>query len=327
MKTKQYLSILAVVIGFLCFSTSCDVLVDSSHDESYGELTNEEEEETNNSTTTNTNSGNEEEEETTTENPSDNTPPTSNTRLKVMTWNLYNFGKSKDDSEMDFIAKTMRGYDVVAIQEVSTGPAGAQAVARLVDKLDRMGANWDYKVSDPTDGPGTERYAYVWKSSRVSLSGRAWLSGPLKDKVDREPYLARFKTKKGQTLLIASFHAIPKAKKPATEIVHLESLDKSYSKDNLMVMGDFNYGADKPAFEKLINRGYDPVVNDQKTSLKMKEKNGEHLAEPYDNIFYEKDAFKVRRAGVIDFSSQFSTLKEARTISDHIPVWVEVEWL
>src|SRR5687768_16119461 len=73
-------------------------------------------------------------------------------QVKICTWNLQNFGVSKSDSEMVFIANTVKQFDVVAVLEVVAGQGGAQAVGRLADQLNRTGSKWDYSISDPTSG-------------------------------------------------------------------------------------------------------------------------------------------------------------------------------
>ncbi len=250
-----------------------------------------------------------------------------NETVKLITWNLLNFGKSKDDQEMAFIADLLRPYDVVAVQEVNTGPDGAQAVARLDDELDRRGAQWDYVVSDATTGTGSERYAYLWKPSRVRLLGRAWLEAALADDLDREPYLARFETLQNrQQMLVASLHAVPRAKRPADEIALLDELHRLYGDDHLLILGDFNLSQKHQAWDELKAAGYQPVIVDQKTSLRRKRKDGQHLANEYDNIFYEPAFLQVGASGVVDFTGEFRTLKQARTISDHLPVFMEVRW-
>ena len=246
--------------------------------------------------------------------------------VNLVTWNLYNFGRSKDANEVAFMADVLRPFDLVAIQEVSTGPAGAQAVARLVDELNRRGARWDFRVSEPTSGRGAERYAYLWKPSRVKLAGRPWLEPSLADPIDREPFMARFEAD-GRRMLLASFHAVPTAKKPATEIVLLDRLDQRYREDNLLVMGDFNLSQKHSAFDVLRTAGLRPVIVDQRTSIRMKiGQDGRHLANEYDNIFYEAGPLQAARAGIIDFTGEFATLKEARTISDHLPVYMQIGW-
>ncbi len=250
-----------------------------------------------------------------------------NETVKLITWNLLNFGKSKDDQEMAFIAEVLRDYDVVAVQEVNTGPDGAQAVARLDDELDRRGAQWDYVVSDATTGTGSERYAYLWKPSHVRLLGRAWLEAALADDLDREPYLARFETlQTRQQMLVASLHAVPRAKRPADEVALLDTLHRLYEADHLLILGDFNLSQKHQAWDELKAVGYQPAIVDQKTSLRRKRTDGQHLANEYDNIFYEPAFLQVGASGVVDFTGEFRTLKQARTISDHLPVFMEVRW-
>ena len=68
-----------------------------------------------------------------------------------MSWNIANFGKSRSDDQIAFMAGVLRNADIVAVQEVTAGKdAGVQAVAKLADALSRTGAKWDYIVSDPT---------------------------------------------------------------------------------------------------------------------------------------------------------------------------------
>ena len=252
---------------------------------------------------------------------------TGNESIQLLTWNVLNFGKSKTDEEIAFMADIVRDFDVVALQEVNTGPDGAQTVARLDAELDRRGAQWDYVVSDPTDGPGSERYAYLWKPSRAKLAGRPWLEAALADKIDREPYMARFQNKQGSVqMLIASLHAVPRAKRPADEVAFLDELHRRYEGDNLLILGDFNLAESHYAFDELKQAGYVPAIVDQKTSLRMRRKDGQHLANEYDNIFYESAPLRSATSGVVDFTSEFRTLRQAREISDHIPVFMEVRW-
>lgn len=98
-------------------------------------------------------------------------------QTKVLSWNLENFGKSKSESELYFIANAINNYDIIAIQEVVAGYGGAQAIAKLTAILDQKGSKWDYKISDPTSGSSykRERYAFIWKSSKIKLKGNTWL--------------------------------------------------------------------------------------------------------------------------------------------------------
>ncbi|MCS7074668.1 MAG: endonuclease/exonuclease/phosphatase family protein [Bacteroidia bacterium] len=244
---------------------------------------------------------------------------------QLVSWNLCNFGKSKDSEEITFIAKTLKAYDIIAIQEVSTSAYGARTVAMLADELNRMGAKWDYTVSDPTSGEGSERYAYFWKTSKATLQGNAWLEKSLAQKLNREPFMARFKLKNGKSVLIASFHAVPKNKNPELECIHLNKLAQKYPSEALMILGDFNLSQKDAAFAPLKNEGLEPCLVNQKTSLKLERKGDEFLANEYDNIFFCKTKITKKSAKIIDFTSAFPSLKDARMISDHVPILLEFE--
>lgn len=118
-------------------------------------------------------------------------------QIKLLSWNIENFGKSKSDSTIVFIANTVKNYDIVALQEVVAGYGGAQAVAKLADELNRKGAKWDYVVSDPTSSSAykTERYAFLWKTSKIKKIGEAWLEQKYNLEIDREPYYSTFQYK------------------------------------------------------------------------------------------------------------------------------------
>jgi hypothetical protein len=64
------------------------------------------------------------------------------TTVTIISWNLKDFGKTKSADEINFIAATVKPYDIVLIQEVvAKDPGGAQAVGRLAEALNRLGAS------------------------------------------------------------------------------------------------------------------------------------------------------------------------------------------
>jgi len=182
-----------------------------------------------------------------------------NTTISVCSWNLENFGKSKDDKTIEFIANTLKGYDVIAIVEVVAGYGGAQAVARLSDALNRKGAKWDYTISDPTTGSPykSERYAFIWKTSKLTKVGNAWLENKYQLEIEREPYLATFKTQ-GKEFTLVTFHAITKAAGPEKEIKYFKLLPDEYPGRNLLFCGDFNCPQSNTVFSPLKAMGINP---------------------------------------------------------------------
>jgi len=245
-------------------------------------------------------------------------------QVKFVSWNIENFGQSKDNNEISFIANVLKKYDVVAIQEVVAGYGGSKAVAKLSDELNRKGAKWDYVVSDPTHSSAykTERYAYLWKTSKVKKIGNAWLEKKYKVEIDREPFYCTFQFN-SQKFTLVNFHAITKSKQPETEIKFFKFLPSQYPNLNLIFVGDFNCSQSHSVFNPLKKLGFSCVFINQKTTLKKKCKSNNCLASAYDNIWYDTSKVRIGNAKAIHFYQLFETIIEARRISDHLPIFAE----
>lgn len=246
-------------------------------------------------------------------------------QVKLLSWNVENLGSSKSQSDLLYIVNVLKDYDVVALQEVVAGSGGSQAVAKLAEALNRMGFKWDYVVSDPTSSSAykTERYAFLWKTSKVKKIGEAWLEKKYHLEIDREPYYCKFDYK-GKQFTIANFHAITKSKQPETEIKYFKFLPTQYPTLNLIFVGDFNCPQSHTVFNPIRKMGYVPILTNQKTSLKKECKLDDCLASEFDNIWYNSSKIKILNVGIIHFYKDFETLLAARKISDHVPVIVEI---
>lgn len=241
-------------------------------------------------------------------------------QIKLCSWNLSDFGKSKNNNTIAFIANTIRDYDVVAVQEVVAGYGGTQAVARLAAELNRKGSKWDYAVSEPTSGSSykTERYAFLWKTARVRKI-KVWLEKEYQTEIDREPYYGTF-TSKGKEFTVVNFHAITKSSQPETEIKHFKKLPANYPNCNLIFAGDFNCPQQHTVFNPLKGMGFQPVFRNQKTTLKQRCIQQECLASEFDNIFYQTKKVRLIDKKAHLFFQEFESLNWARKVSDHIPI-------
>ena len=248
-------------------------------------------------------------------------------QVSVCSWNIMNLGKSKSDSELDVMANAIKSYDVIAIQEVVAGYGGAKAVSRLVSILNRKGSKWEYIISNPTtsSNPSSrERYAFIWKPSIVKKIGNCWLDQNYQKEIDREPFMGTF-LYKGKSITLVSFHAVPKKKNPASEIKYFKFFPNLYPKLNLVFLGDFNCPQSNNVFFPIKKIGFLSVFQNQKTSLRQKCINNDCLASEYDNIFYQVNKVKVLKSGIVPFYTLFKAVKEARKISDHIPIWCSIQ--
>jgi endonuclease/exonuclease/phosphatase family metal-dependent hydrolase len=246
-----------------------------------------------------------------------------NESIQVISWNIRDFGKTKNSDELEKIADIIKNADIVAIQEVVSGYGGAQAVAKLSDILNRKGAKWDYIVSDPTKSSKymTERYAFIWKTKNIKIKNRGKLLKDLQNDIEREPLLVDF-YKEGKRFSIMNFHSIPHSKNPKPEIKALTNYIINNSDAPLIVAGDFNLNENDTVFEKFKANGFSPSVIDQKTTIKTKCDDGKYLNYNIDNIYYSKEITKIE-SGVIDFVLVCDEIENARKLSDHLPVLLE----
>lgn len=247
-----------------------------------------------------------------------------NAQTKLLSWNLENFGKSKSNNSISYIANTIKDFDIIAIQEVVAGYGGPQAVAKLADELNRKGSKWDYTISNPTQSSPhkTERYAFIWKTKAIKKIGLAWLEKKYFSKIEREPYFCTFEYNKKQ-FTIATFHAITKSNQPETEIKYLKLIVQENPTLNLIFTGDFNCPQSNSVFLPIKQIGYKSSLVNQKTSLKQKCIGSNCLASEFDNSYYNSKKITKTQSGIISFYKNFNSLKDARIVSDHVPIWID----
>jgi deoxyribonuclease-1-like protein len=247
-------------------------------------------------------------------------------KVRIASWNLQNFGTNKKDWAIDLMAQSLKTFDIVAIQEVNSGPSGAQAVGKLIAALNQTGNKWSYSISEITtsDNPQErERYAFLWKTAQIRQVGKAYLASKLSYEICREPYIGMFK-KDNLVFTLVTIHAIPKKKQPETELKYLKFIPELYPGNNLIFMGDFNCPELHTVFNPLKKLGFLPALIGQKTTLKQNCKNGDCLASAYDNIFYPKAKFKKLTSGIILFYTNIQW-NMVRNVSDHLPIFIELE--
>lgn len=235
-------------------------------------------------------------------------------------------GRSKSDAEIQFMAKLVHVYDIIAIQEVvAKDPAGAQAVAKMADAMNRLGGKWGYRISDPTTGSARkkERYAYIWNRKKIKLVGRPWLDKAYKKQITREPYFAKFKIKSNKKqVILVNFHSIPYNKEPEREFKYFKNYPLMYEGETLIFAGDYNMKEHNTVFNPLKKMGYLPILKNQATTIRKKKANkkGQYLLHDIDNIFYDSNRLRLIDKVALNFVPIIGNLERANKISDHIPV-------
>lgn len=255
--------------------------------------------------------------------------------VRVMSWNIKRLGRTSLNyaSAVDILKEA----DVIALQEINT-KTGKNALEKLGLLLEKEIAERTCEgITEPTSGNGSERYAFIWINSKISLikkTGEVVTDCPAEalsidlntmyaDKIDREPGQATFrikKTKKDFTLV--SVHLVPTAKKPETEVPWL-FLSVEKNSGVTLVAGDFNLGSSHPVFDKARSLNFLPSFNNEKTSLKMSSRT---LNAPYDNIWLK--GASVKNTKVINLYERFPGIEQKNIyneISDHSPITVVLD--
>lgn len=224
----------------------------------------------------------------------------------ILSWNIQNLGetKFKRDSVITGLTTVIKfsGADIVAIQEVITGPYGDSCIAKMAKILD-----YNYTISPRTTGDGSERYAYLCRKS-ITLN-YSKLDVNLQDSLDREPFIASFKIDK-KDLIIREVHLVPTSKTPQNEV------SKLYHYKDGIVCGDFNLTCKHLVYVPMLKYFNTPLCG-QGTSLK---RDGSVSENNYDHFFVDK-TYKIVESKV--FVYPYNGNRNA--LSDHLPILIKLK--
>ena len=89
--------------------------------------------------------------------------------LLLATWNIREFGDNRRAESIHYIAEIISRFDMVAVQEIARNLDG------LTKLMTYLGPNWDYIVTDSTEGTagGGERMAFLYDKNKVSFKNMA----------------------------------------------------------------------------------------------------------------------------------------------------------
>jgi hypothetical protein len=275
--------------------------------------------------------------------------------LVIGTWNLRKLGgvhrafeenagsPKRNLRALAYIAEVVRGFDVIAIQEVLRDTS---AVRTLVDEF--LGPDWGLILSDVTAGDKGlgERLGYIYDRRRVQPSG---LAGEIvlpphdeqqpQEQFDRTPYFVGFRANQERFSLLTvhiRFGSGPADRRP--EIERLARYTATEIRDrarfagaeetNLIVLGDFNIEArreDDPLFAAFLSAGLQVPV-----ALRDVRTNYAQTVKHYDQIAWfmgDLTLLTQGRAGVIDYRDtvyrELTSRQVTDRVSDHLPLWTE----
>jgi endonuclease/exonuclease/phosphatase family metal-dependent hydrolase len=229
---------------------------------------------------------------------------------------------------MEVLAKIIRTYDIVAIQEIRD--ASEAALPSLVNTVNSGGAQYGYVVSERLGRTTSkEQYAYLYNTQTVQLTDtpHTYPEPAGTDPFHREPYIASFRVLSGNfdvTLLV--IHTDPDE---ATEEINALSQVVSYAKSaypgeqDFIMMGDLNadcsYFKESSASSLSGSEYFWCINNSVDTTTKTTDCT-------YDRIIIANAAASdfTGDAGVFRFDREYGlTVDETTAVSDHYPVYAE----
>jgi endonuclease/exonuclease/phosphatase family metal-dependent hydrolase len=264
--------------------------------------------------------------------------------IKVASWNIQNFGKSKaqDDEVMNAIAGLMNDYDIIAVQEVSNvkeksdsgcprneGACPGPECGLLQNVLEKylnedLGRNYKFEFSPHVKD---ERYLYIYNPDRVTLESAALVDDPGESKpfcenkqaktgkMIRQPFKAKFKAGDFDFVLLTA-HTSPQ--KNVQELNGLAYLHKKVEKEgerDVIILGDLNADCTyltkaKKAKIALAKPGYIWKIDDASDTTVAST-----------NCAYDRFIFKGATSE--DFVQAGINKNVTEKMSDHYLVWAE----
>jgi endonuclease/exonuclease/phosphatase family metal-dependent hydrolase len=126
---------------------------------------------------------------------------------------------------------------------------------------------------------------------------------------------------------VLNFHSRRFDENPDEEVPFLAKLITEYRNTPIVVAGDFNLPSDHLIFQNFSRIGLYPTLTNQPTTLKRKCPSTGidiYLNHPIDHIFFSTQFFRLIETGIVDFVRSCTRLTEARMISDHVPIWMQM---
>jgi endonuclease/exonuclease/phosphatase family metal-dependent hydrolase len=170
--------------------------------------------------------------------------------LLLATWNIRAFGDNRSSESLHYLAEIVSRFDLIAVQEVVSNLDGLHKLVSL------LGPNWDYIVTDSTEGTagGGERMAFIFDRCKVffrKMAGEIVLpESKLIDKKSqfaRTPFCVAFQAGWFRFIL-TSVHiyygtSVNDNPRRVEEITAIAKFLKDRAKkegENYILMGDFN---------------------------------------------------------------------------------------
>ena len=263
--------------------------------------------------------------------------------IRIASWNIENFGKSKatDPVRMSKIAETLKGYDIIAVQEISNVreqsdpgcPRNENAcpgkrchlIRRALEKYlnEAYGLHYRFIFSSQVKD---ERYLFIYNPDTVTLGGAELMEdpgdvGPIclshpesTGMMVRQPFEAKFKAGDFDFILLTA-HTSPKR-----NLEELNALDYffrqagSQGEPDVILVGDLNADCNylrTGEYTALRGPGYIWVIPDDTDTTVSRTDCA------YDRVIFGEATRE-------DFTGRWGVVRDIPdNVSDHYLIWVE----
>jgi len=247
--------------------------------------------------------------------------------IKIASFNIQVFGQSKLSKPvvMEILARLVRQFDVVAIQEIRS--LDQDVMPQFVEIINAAERNYDFVIGPRIgDTSSKEQYAFVFDRQTIEVDRTfTYTVNDPDNLLHREPLVGWFRTRgpnadEAFTFTLINVHTDPDI--VATEMSVMDDVyrvvrDDGRNEDDVIILGDFN--ADDAHLGEL---GEVPGITWAIAGIPT----NVHRTQQYDNIIFHSQATRefVGRGGVVDFMRDYNLgAEEAAEVSDHLPVWAE----
>jgi deoxyribonuclease-1-like protein len=252
--------------------------------------------------------------------------------IRIASFNIEVFGEAKlaKPEVVQVLANIVRNFDIVAVQEVRA--QSQHVLPSFVQAVNAANLRYDFVIGERIGRTSSkEQYAYIFNTDTVEVDRRTlYTVADPDDLLHREPFVAWFRCRNADpqqafTFSLVNIHTDPDEvdlRRPNNELDVLDDVfravrDDGRGEDDVILLGDFN-ASDRDFGHLARLAGIRWVVSNTATNTRG--------TAQYDNLVFDQTATQefLGRGGVFDFMREYNlSLKQAETVSDHLPVWAE----
>ena len=245
--------------------------------------------------------------------------------VTIASFNIRIFSNnSRNDEEIEYIADVLKRYDIIAIQELRD----EEVLKRTTAVLRNKGVEYDYQISGKVGRGVKERYAFLYKKSKVRVLNKGKLYQEKDDEFIREPFYATFKAGKFDFTLVTLHILYGKNKAERRReikkvaVVYKEIQDEDPNEQDIIVLGDFNFSPTDEGWDNLkeISTMYFLIEPPEKTTITD--------TSLFDNFWFQNEYVQEYsgKLGIDRFDETMFGNDDAKAklmVSDHRPIWAE----